>query len=390
MPRGLRSVFHIINDTAMRDSDLGKVQLIQSDEEFDSLETEWDGLYETSELANPFLSYAWAKAWRSSLCPESKLFILTYRRSGKLSGILALRLENRLGIRVLRFLVDGRADYLSALYHPSDRESPRMLYEALAQRQTAWDLAILRNWNDSFLDMGDEQLPAGLSRRTSLTASAPYFKLSKDWPGLVKTGPSQFRQAKRKAARFARDDGTVQFIAGTEIVDADRVVRDISDIESRSWKFATTAARFQSDADRRLLLNLLTAEDLRQQLHIWLAHFNGRPIAFLINFATPTRTLYYQGAYDADLAKHSPGAVLHYHAIHKAWQAGHFEYDFMMGDEAWKYAWTNGERILREHALTRSGLKSKATMLAFILAKFSRRLLKRLMVAARLRRMPGN
>jgi hypothetical protein len=63
-----------------------------------------------------------------------------------------------------------------------------------------------------------------------------------------------------------------------------------------------------------------------------------------------------------------------------------------MGEEAWKYGRTNGKRILREHALTGSGLKSKSksTMLAFILAKFSRRLLKRSMVAARLRRMPGN
>ena len=386
MPRGLRSVFHIINDTAMRDSDLGKVQLIQSDEEFDSLETEWDGLYETSELANPFLSYAWAKAWRSSLCPESKLFILTYRRSGKLSGILALRLENRLGIRVLRFLVDGRADYLSALHHPSDLESARMLYEALAQRQKAWDLALFRNWNDAVLDLDPTLLPSNLLHESEGAIAAPYLVLPDDWTELIRSGPTMLRQSKRKASRFARDGGTVEVICGAELQMVNSIVDYFSTVESRSWKFGTTAARFQSEADKKMLRMLLAPSALSNAVEIWLAFLHEEPVAFLLTFKMANRTCYYQGAFDQRTSKLSPGAALHYHAIKRAWEMGIREYDFMMGDEPWKKGWTNSQRLLRQHVVCQPNTKSSVVFRAFVLAKAAWRRLKRSDLALNRRR----
>jgi CelD/BcsL family acetyltransferase involved in cellulose biosynthesis len=371
----------------MRYPDQGNVQLIQSDEEFDSLETEWEGLYQTSGLGNPFLSYAWAKAWRSSsLCPESRLFILTYRRSGKLAGILPLRLENRFGIRVLRFLVDGRADYLSALHHPSDLESAQMLYGALAQRQKVWDLAIFRNWNDAILDLDPTLLPPTLLHDSEAAIPAPYLDLPEDWAELIRTGPTMLRQSKRKASRFARDGGTIELVCDIEPQMVNTITHYFSAIESQSWKFGTSAARFQSEADKRMLGMLLTPTALPNTIEVWLAFLHDNPIAFMLNFKMADRTCYYQGAFDKRMSKLSPGAVLHYHAIKRTWEMGLREYDFMMGDESWKLGWTNRERLLQQHVIYQPNARSSLLFRAFGLAKAARRKLKRSAVASNRRR----
>lgn len=376
----------VIKVSTMRYTDQGKVQLIQSDEEFDSLETEWEELYETSGLGNPFLSYAWAQAWRSSLCPESRLFILTYRRFGKLTGILPLRLENRFGIRVLRFLVDGRADYLSALHHPSDRESAKQLYGALAQRQKAWDLAIFRNWNDAILDLDPTLLPPALLHDSEAAIPAPYLALPEDWAELIRTGPTMLRQSKRKASRFARDGGTIELVCDVEPQMVNTITDYISAIESQSWKFGTSAARFQSEADKRMLRMLLTSSALPNTIEIWLAFLQESPVAFMLNFKMADRTCYYQGAFDKRTSKLSPGAVLHYHAIKRTWELGLREYDFMMGDESWKLGWTNSERLLQQHVIYQSNAKSSVVFRAFGLAKAARRKLKKLALASHRRR----
>jgi len=370
----------------MRNSDQGTVQLIQSDEEFDSLKTEWEELYKTSGLGNPFLSYAWAKAWRSSLCPESRLFILTYRRFGKLNGILPLRLENRFGIRVLRFLVDGRADYLSALHNPSDQESARILYRALAQRQKAWDLAIFRNWNDAILDLDPTLLPRTLLHESEAVIPAPYLALPEDWTELIRSGPPMLRQSKRKASRFARDGGTVELVCGAEPRMVNTITEHFSAIESQSWKFGTSAVRFQSEADKRMLRMLLAPSALPNVIEIWLAFLHENPVAFLLNFKMANRTCYYQGAFDKRTSKLSPGAVLHYHAIKRSWEMGLREYDFMMGDEPWKQGWTNNERLLQQHVVYQPNTRSSVVFRAFVMARAARRKLKRSALASNRRR----
>ena len=376
-----------INLSTMPNSDQGNVQLIQADAEFDSLKTEWEGLYGASGLANPFLSYAWAEAWRSSsLCPESRLFVLTYRRSGKLTGILPLRLENRFGLRVLRFLVDGRADYLSALHHPSDLESARMLYRALAQRQKVWDLAIFRNWNDAILDLDPALIPRTLLHDSEAAIPAPYLTLPEDWTELIRTGPTMLRQSKRKASRFAREGGTVELVCDPEPRRVNEITDYISYIESQSWKFGTPAARFQSEADKRMLRMLLDPSALPNAIEIWLAFLHENPVAFMLNFKTADRTCYYQGAFDQRTSKLSPGAVLHYHAIRRTWEMGLREYDFMMGDESWKLGWTNNERLLQQHVIYQSNTKSSVVFRAFVLAKAARRLLKRSALASNRKR----
>ena len=142
---------------------------------------------------------------------------------------------------------------------------------------------------------------------------------------------------------------------------ADALARldDVSGIEARSWKGRAGTARFQPGRGRELLEAAL-ADAPEGTMELWLALVGGEPVAFQINFLAPGRVLYYQGAYDEAHRSHYAGGVLHHHALAQAWADGRREYDFMVGDEAYKADWTTGERSLRYLALHPRTVRGRA------------------------------
>ena len=106
-----------------------------------------------------------------------------------------------------------------------------------------------------------------------------------------------------------------------------------------------------------MLESIFDSVSLQREIDVWIARLDGVPVAYLLNFIRSGRASYYQGAYDQNFAAYSPGTILHYCAIERTWHQGGHEYNFMMGDEAWKMQWTNGVRILRQLVLFPKTLK---------------------------------
>jgi CelD/BcsL family acetyltransferase involved in cellulose biosynthesis len=79
--------------------------------------------------------------------------------------------------------------------------------------------------------------------------------------------------------------------------------------------------------------------------------FRGTIGAALYCFACRGRGYYYAGGFNPELSRLSPGTVLTGYAIEDALLAGATTFDFLRGDEPYKYAWgatnrTNHRRLL--------------------------------------------
>lgn len=350
------------------------VSLLRSADELAALGRGWSDLYEIAPARFPFSSYDWTQAWRSHLCPPSELFVLAVRSGTRLTGILPLRMEKKGGFRVLRFLTDGRADYLGPLLAPGHDEAAQVLLESLCQYSAEWDLAILRNWNESACGLSSLAIPADVVSLDTEVALAPYLSFAGSWNELVSSGPSGLRRGKRRLSKFERAGGSIERHTGAGLV---ACARDLQSVESRSWKAGTRAARFQTTQEYEMLVAILDSDSLQQEIDVWIAWLEGLPVAYLLNFTRSDRTCYYQGAYDQNFAAYSPGTILHYRAIERTWHQGGREYDFMMGDEAWKTQWTNGVHILRQLVLFPKTLKGFLAYLTLAAPRICARRLRR-------------
>ncbi|HEY8434222.1 MAG TPA: hypothetical protein VIK68_06375, partial [Sphingomicrobium sp.] len=105
------------------------IEIVRSDKSFALLEPHWDRLYAEAGGANPFLSFPWTKACRETVAAGLDLFVITVWRAGLLIGIAPLCIERRLGFSTLRFIGDGRSDYLGFLAAP-DGAADTLLMQA--------------------------------------------------------------------------------------------------------------------------------------------------------------------------------------------------------------------------------------------------------------------
>jgi CelD/BcsL family acetyltransferase involved in cellulose biosynthesis len=334
--------------TAARDCTL---DLVTTEAAFRSLRPEWEALYGRVEPRNPFQGWAWNAACRRHLCPASDLFVLTARRAGELAGVAPLRLDRRGPFRVLRFIGDGRTDYPGFLSEDASIEAA--LIRELEERRSAWDLAVLRQLTDDYTGIHAAACPSGLRSRGVHGTVSPYLAMGEDWDRLVAEGPQSLRRAKRAARKFEKDGHVVERITDG----ADRFVEEAAEVEARSWKGRDGCTRFQPGPGQELLREVFGELGLRGEMEAWIARVEGKPIAFLLNFLTGRQVWYYQGAYDEEHRKLYAGMVLHYRAVERAWQQGIREYDFLSGDEAYKFDWTNGARELRYRALFPAGAR---------------------------------
>jgi CelD/BcsL family acetyltransferase involved in cellulose biosynthesis len=75
-----------------------------------------------------------------------------------------------------------------------------------------------------------------------------------------------------------------------------------------------------------------------------LLEVQGRPVAALYGFSLGRRFLYFQSGMDPHWAHHSVGLIMMGCVIEQSIKDGHREFDFLRGDEAYKYQWATGSR----------------------------------------------
>jgi CelD/BcsL family acetyltransferase involved in cellulose biosynthesis len=357
-----------------------EVRLVRADAELQALRLEWQRLYAAAPR-NPFLSFEWTMACRRHICPQAEAFVLTAWDGDRLAGVAPLRRERALGFRVLRFLADGRADYLGFLTDPTYPGVEGVLLDALGASRDGWDLALLRNLCTDFTALDRAAAPKGCFTADTEGTLAPHLAYAGTWEELRAAGPTQLRHCQRPARKFEREGGTVERITGPEAADR---VHDVAEVEAHSWKGDRGYARFQPGPGQELLRDALRELGARREVELWVARREGRPLAFLVNFLTPERVCYYQGSYRADARKWYPGGVLHYYAIRRAWEAGLREYDFMVGDEAYKSGWTNGIRPVRHRAVYPNTVRGRLAFGALVAPRWRLRQSPRARAALRL------
>lgn len=325
-----------------------RLELVRTVPEMQGLEAEWRELQAESSPRNPFLGFDWTLACWQDLCSRAVPFVLALRREGRLVGIAALCLERRYGFRVLRFIGDGRSDYLGFLCDPQVPGVESRLLEGLAQNRGRWDVALLRQLNEAYTGLARTALPGPVRSAGVEGTRAFHTAHAGDWTAVCAAGPSWLRRMPKELRRFEREGGTSERWTGEEAI---AHIAEVSDIEARSWKGHSGVGRFQPGSGQRFLESLLRGRESSGDTELWIARIHGRPVAYALNLLGADRIMIYQGAYDPDFKRQGAGAVLQYLSIRRAWEAGAREYDYMNGEEPYKTDRTNSDRSIRYLAL---------------------------------------
>lgn len=182
-------------------------------------------------------------------------------------------------------------------------------------------------------------------------AICPYADLADDWDRYLAELSANTRQRLRRLLR--RVDGTTIRVTHA---DADTVQRDIG-ILLQLW-----TERWAEDKGERLQSILdstreeLTDAQANGTLHLPILWRGAQPVAALASLIDfeKRQMLFQLGARDPSADELSPGLLLHAHSIRSAIERGLLRYDFLRGNERYKYTFATGERRIESIIIRRA------------------------------------
>ncbi len=338
-------------------SDLGsrlRVSEIRDPDDFLALRHEWNKLVERDGRATFFQTWEFQyHTWRIFAKALDLNLVVVRDELGELVGCAPFATQRwRAGpfsARVLRFCSLKYCDYNDVMAHT---ERAREVVPAVArwlgdnlQRWDVVDLGPVRE--ESWVTDPDLFLArAGHRFRVTRRTTAPYLGFKASWTTYEDALTSRRAQRMRNKTRklFRRFPGA--FSAAADGEELRRAVDEFFELHQLRMQEQHQRGHFADGAAREAFRVLIGELGKRGIARVHTLGSRQRTIAALVSFEFRGTVSYFLSGFDPEYAALSPGQVIHALRITEAMERGASEYDFLCGDEPYKYFWTGSERAL--------------------------------------------
>jgi CelD/BcsL family acetyltransferase involved in cellulose biosynthesis len=340
------------------------VQVIRSFSEMQQLASEWNALLESSASHVPFLRHEYQAGWWETLgggeWPEGELSIVTARREdGLLAGIAPLFFtHNREGEPVLMLIGSIEiSDYLDVIA-PHEALEPFMgaLLDTLCSPAVPhWQALDMYNIIESSPTLPALQAAAeqrGCRFLLEPLQHCPYIPLPGDWEtylaGIDKKQRHEIRRKMRRAAEYERP---VRWYIVEEESRLDEEIDAFLDLMA----YDPEKLDFLDRSDRMRDQMRQAARNAFREGWLQLAFMEvaGEKAAGYLNFDYQNHIWVYNSGLNPRFRELSLGWVLLGHLLQWANEHGRVRFDFMRGDEDYKYRFGGIDRRVVRATLRR-------------------------------------
>ncbi len=339
-----------------------RLVLIRDPDQWAALANEWNALLKVSHNNVPFLTYEFQRAWWEHLgggeWQQGELSIVIGRgENGKLLGIAPFfATTDGEGKQVLQFIGSHEiADFLDLIVRWEDHAAftEALLRFLIAQNSPNWERIELYNLLDSSLTLrGLEEVAkkANLFLELETLQPSPYIEIPTDFDAYVDSlNSKQAHELRRKLRRAARDPNPISL----------EVVQDPATLKQGLEDFFGLMSQ---EADKADFLN----PSMRSQMEaIARAAFTGgwlqlvflksgeARIAGYMNFDYDNCIWAYNAGFDNACAYLSPGWIILAEMMRWAIEHGRRIFDFMRGNEEYKYRFGGNDRFVHKAIIGR-------------------------------------
>jgi CelD/BcsL family acetyltransferase involved in cellulose biosynthesis len=279
--------------------------------------------------ASPFQSPDWLIPFANIFVAEYNLRILAWFEKDELIALAPFYLHSESGVRKLFLLGSGLSDYLDILCRSEHcNRILTSLKEWLIENSADWDHCDLLQLpqNSPLLKLG----------APSPAIPCPILPLSNS---LERTIPARQLEKLRYYRRRAAKHGHFEIIRATED-NCEALMQKLFDLHRARWT-ALNEPGVLSDL-RVQRFHLEVAKRFARSnslLRLYAASLNSTIFAVLYAFTNSRRTFFYLNGFDPAQEKLGPGTLLIGHSIEQAVHEDHEAFDFLRGQEPYKYAW---------------------------------------------------
>ena len=320
-------------------------------------QTAWNALVEQSIADTPFSRYEYLVEWWRTLgggeWKDAELLLVSASEEDQLLGIAPLFITEYDDARTLLLIGSIEiSDYLDLIVRETDL--PPFLCELLdflaslpADTWSALDWYNLPDASPTLPALKAESEKRGWTYREEIYRPTPRIPLNGSFEDYLASIDKKQRHEIRRKMRRAAESGRVRFY----------VVDGNADIEPELESFFhlmvqdPNKALFLRDAMRDQMSRSLRAAHEYGYLWLGFLEVDGVKVAGSLNFDYRNKLWGYNSGVSRDFMELSPGWVLLGHTIQWCCENGRYEFDFMRGDEEYKYRFGGVNRyVMRARA----------------------------------------
>ena len=319
----------------------------------------WNSLVEQSSADTPFSRYEYLSEWWKTLgggeWKQATLVLVSATENEQLVGIAPLFITEYDGQQSLMLVGSIEiSDYLDLIVRPDDL--PRFLSGLLdflassfAGNWSAIDWYNLPDSSPTLAALKAESERRDWTHHEEIYRPTPRIPLNGSFDEYLSRLDKKQRHEIRRKMRRAAESGRVRFY----------VVDKSADIETELDAFFhlmvqdPNKAMFLRDAMREQMSSTIQAS--YEQGYLWLGFLevDGEKVAASLNFDYKNKLWGYNSGVSRAHMELSPGWVLLAHVIQWCCENNRYEFDFMRGDEEYKYRFGGVNRFVMRVKINR-------------------------------------
>ncbi len=291
-------------------------------------EPEWTRFADRISPPTPFQTPEWLATWWRHF-GSGELRVLVFRRGREIAGVLPCFLHQWNGRRQLTLIGSGMSDYLDPLFEPGSADEIVPLIGAQLRMWADWDLC-------AWQDLSHETALAALGAvADEIPCSA--IALGSSFEEFLTARPKDLRRNLRRYKEKAESVGSVTFEVRES---ADREPMDaLIRLHRARWERTGSAGMIESNHAEAFVRAAAQRMAERGWLRIFIVRFDAGIAAVLLALCNRTTIFSWLSAFDPEHEKFGFGRELLAQAIRYAHERGKRSWNFLRGDEAYKFSW---------------------------------------------------
>jgi len=379
----------------MKINDSGTWGVAASLSEFLDLQSDWERLFKANPRHSPFLAWGWVNAWLKHIAGPHELQIIFLRdNSGALVFILPLLRksgERKFGSTKLALVCSYGpecSDHLGCLCS-ADLESRSAELSALAiahclGRYDTISMGCLDSAGGYPSILETAMLTSGRNSKVRPDIICPTVSLPESWDEFLLQLSSNFRSQVRRSYKQIVGEEQPNF-RSLDHSEADVFTRELIRLNRSRMQAKGEVSSLEEDAFRTFLEEAIPYMASRGFAWLDTIERDGEMLGTALNFVHGDSVYFYMGGFDSQAGKLRPGTALFAQVIQRSIGGGYAKYDFLRGDETYKYRWNANDIVTHRltiypYGLIRGRLASAIDDLNIAIRKlvrYSRRLAKR-------------
>lgn len=251
-------------------------------------------------------------------------------------GIIPCFLHEWNGRRQISLIGSGITDYLEPAINP--QYAPEILnhVQRYLEAKTDWEIC---DWQDLSGETPLRDLPTNGALELNVAADTPCSEipLTGTFEEFWCRRPKDLKRNVRRYTEKAEAAGTLEFKETREL-DAEPL-RALVQLHAARWKSRGEPGMINANGLAEFLCQVAREFAGRDMLQLFTLRFEGKIVAVILAFRSENTLFGYLSAFDPKYEKLGIGRTLLYEALRYSYANGYTAWNFLRGDEPYKFWW---------------------------------------------------